>query len=38
MPSEADICKRVLANTKFDDTKLLIKMIRCAHKIEKYLQ
>lgn len=38
MPSEAEICKRVQANTKFDDRKLLSQMVKCAHKIDKYLQ
>lgn len=38
MPSEAEICKRVLANTKFDDRKMLSQMVKCAHKIDKHLQ
>lgn len=38
MPSEAEICKRVQANTKFDDRKLLSQIVKCAHKIDKHLQ
>lgn len=38
MPSEADVCKRVKANTKFDDEALLRKMVKCAHKIDIHLQ
>lgn len=38
MPPEAEVCKRIKANTKFNDKALLIRMVRCAHKIDKYLQ
>lgn len=38
MPSEAEVCKRVKANTKFDDEALLRKMVKCAHKIDIHLQ
>lgn len=38
MPSEADVCKRVKANTGFDSDALLRRMVKCAHKIDRYLQ
>ena len=38
MPSEADVYKRVKANTGFDDDSLLRRMVKCAHKIDRYLQ
>lgn len=37
-PSVADICKRVKANTKFDDSSLLTKIVKCAQSIEEFLQ
>lgn len=37
-PSITEICKRVKANTNFDDSSLLKKIVKCAQSIEEFLQ